>query len=105
MFQYNLIVKTCHSITLQKWYLKRITGLSFVIFYAICLMVFIAFIDLLVHFLKIKTMLGSVLYVMRHEIFGPAALTSFFRNRGETKIIKLRLETRLKSQSSDWLKW
>ncbi len=44
-------------------------------------------------------------YVTLHEIFGPAALTSFFRNRDETKIIKLRLETRLKSQASDWLKW
>jgi hypothetical protein len=45
------------------------------------------------------------IYVMLHKIFGPAAFTSFFRNRGETKIIKLRLEIRLKSQASDWLKW
>jgi hypothetical protein len=27
--------------------------------------------------------------VTHHEIFGPAALTPFFRNPGETKIIKL----------------
>jgi hypothetical protein len=38
-------------------------------------------------------------YVTRHEIFGPAALSSFFRNGGETKIIKLRLESRIKSQA------
>ena len=37
-------------------------------------------------------------YVTRHEIFGPMTSSGH-------KIIKLRLETRLKSQASDWLKW
>jgi hypothetical protein len=32
---------------------------------------------------------GTLAFVTRHEIFGPAAFTSFFRNRDETKIIKL----------------
>jgi hypothetical protein len=41
------------------------------------------------------------LFVTLHEIFGPAALTSFFRNRCGTKIIKLRFESGLQSQFYD----